>query len=1018
MPDLKIASYNCKYFDNLQCKLDFMRNVFNSCGFLCIQEHWLFDTQFHRFDWLCDERVQFTATSAMDTNVIKCGRPHGGTAIVWKCSISYKIEVIDTVSPRISAIRVFITENSSLLLFNVYMPTDQRYNGDNLQSYQDVLCEISSICHSFNADNIIICGDLNTDFCRDSPQTDELKMFCDSEGLNPCVTSIDNNVNYTFEGANGARSLIDHFIVSDKIKDFVSCIYTIDSVDNPSDHVALCCDFNIDLNFIEVCIDKNNYEQRPCWYKASLIDIDKYKSVMNSLINELYVPRDALKCLNVNCKMHHAEIECFYNALVNDVCLAAGKHVLPSSGKHSGKNVRKIPGWNEYVAHKKENALYCHWMWKQAGRPCSGLLYENRKHARYDYHYAIKKVRNNEDRLRSEKMLAAIKDNKQKNLWYEVNKLKGRKKSLPVMVDGVKGEDNIANIFADKYKHLYTSVSFDKAKILDIGKDLDGKINKFSSENVQNSFFSIEEVKCALKQISYGKSDGQTGLFSDHILHGTDELYDLFCDLFNAMLVHCMTPKDMLKSTMIPIVKNKRAQCNNSDNFRAICLQSVLCKLLDLMVLNREHNLLITSELQFGFKSKHSTALATSVLLQTVDYYIDNGGIVYGMALDASKAFDRLEYSRLFTLLVKRKLNPLYIRLILDMYVNQKMCVRYNKSESSWFCPTNGVKQGGVLSPTLFAIYIDGMLNLLENSKSGCYVGNKYCGVIGYADDVILLSPTQNSMRNMIKLCETYADQYLIKFNSNKCQSVVFDKCSSSIDPCFHVNNQIVSCVKEIVYLGYVIKGDRSDPLVLPIVSAFNKKFNAFIGDLDCVASEVKGSLFQQYCTSLYGVIFSQLYHTDANRLCITWRKAMRRLYKLPNRTHCKLLPIITDILPVDLQTNLRFLKHMYLGLNHDNSTVQFLFNMCNSLHRTVMSKNFKYICDKYGISQNSVTISSPTIVKNRIKKMYYSSVLENDKAVGTQIKELVFMRDCLDFEEFHLSRNEICDVFFYLATD
>ena len=144
----------------------------------------------------------------------------------------------------------------------------------------------------------------------------------------------------------------------------------------------------------------------------------------------------------------------------------------------------------------------------------------------------------------------------------------------------------------------------------------------------------------------------------------------------------------------------------------------------------------------------------------------------------------------------------------------------------------------------------------------------------------------------------------------------------------------------------------------------------------------------------------------------------MRRLYKLPNRTHCKLLPIITDILPVDLQTNLRFLKHMYLGLNHDNSTVQFLFNMCNSLHRTVMSKNFKYICDKYGISQNSVTISSPTIVKNRIKKMYYSSVLENDKAVGTQIKELVFMRDCLDIEEFHLSRNEICDVIFYLATD
>ena len=94
-----------------------------------------------------------------------------------------------------------------------------------------------------------------------------------------------------------------------------------------------------------------------------------------------------------------------------------------------------------------------------------------------------------------------------------------------------------------------------------------------------------------------------------------------------------------------------------SDNFRAVCLQSVLCKLLDHLVLYREKQTLITSELQFGFKAQHSTIqllIATSVVLQTVDYYIDNGGKVYGLALDATKAFDRVEYW----------LNPLYVRLI------------------------------------------------------------------------------------------------------------------------------------------------------------------------------------------------------------------------------------------------------------------------------------------------------------------------------------------------------------------
>ena len=90
---------------------------------------------------------------------------------------------------------------------------------------------------------------------------------------------------------------------------------------------------------------------------------------------------------------------------------------------------------------------------------------------------------------------------------------------------------------------------------------------------------------------------------------------------------------------------------------------------------------------------------------------------VYGLALDATKAFDRVEYSRLFALLIERGLNPLYVRLILEMYTNQRMCVRYNGSKSEWFCPTNGVKQGGVLSPTLFAVYIDGMLNNLKHAK-------------------------------------------------------------------------------------------------------------------------------------------------------------------------------------------------------------------------------------------------------------------------------------------------------------
>ncbi len=81
--------------------------------------------------------------------------------------------------------------------------------------------------------------------------------------------------------------------------------------------------------------------------------------------------------------------------------------------------------------------------------------------------------------------------------------------------------------------------------------------------------------------------------------------------------------------------------------------------------------------------------------------------------LDASKAFEHVNYCKLFRILREKKLCPLYCRLLLNMYINQKLRVRY-------FNVTNCVKQGGVISPILFCIYMDGLLHELENNVVWC----------------------------------------------------------------------------------------------------------------------------------------------------------------------------------------------------------------------------------------------------------------------------------------------------------
>ena len=78
----------------------------------------------------------------------------------------------------------------------------------------------------------------------------------------------------------------------------------------------------------------------------------------------------------------------------------------------------------------------------------------------------------------------------------------------------------------------------------------------------------------------------------------------------------------MLHSCLIPIPKNKRKSLNNSNNYRGIALSNIIGKVLDLVILNNNRHILETSDLQFGFKAKHSTTQCSFVLNEVTQYYI------------------------------------------------------------------------------------------------------------------------------------------------------------------------------------------------------------------------------------------------------------------------------------------------------------------------------------------------------------------------------------------------------------
>ena len=95
---------------------------------------------------------------------------------------------------------------------------------------------------------------------------------------------------------------------------------------------------------------------------------------------------------------------------------------------------------------------------------------------------------------------------------------------------------------------------------------------------------------------------------------------------------------------LVPIIKDKSVKINSKDNYRPIAIASTMSKLLEIILLERLSNFLLTSSNQFGFKAKHSTDACIYVLKEAVDYYVSRQSSVYLCFLDASKAFDRVNH--------------------------------------------------------------------------------------------------------------------------------------------------------------------------------------------------------------------------------------------------------------------------------------------------------------------------------------------------------------------------------------
>ena len=148
-------------------------------------------------------------------------------------------------------------------------------------------------------------------------------------------------------------------------------------------------------------------------------------------------------------------------------------------------------------------------------------------------------------------------------LGDEVRKMTKTNKDFPNMMDGVTNENDITDIFADKYKTLYNSVSYNEHDLCRLSADIDSRIDDNYPNDANNPQqvpnITVQQVKNAVMELKQGKKE-ENGLYSNHFIHGKDRLIVLITLLFNLMLIHGIAPGDLLLGTMIPLIKNSRGK--------------------------------------------------------------------------------------------------------------------------------------------------------------------------------------------------------------------------------------------------------------------------------------------------------------------------------------------------------------------------------------------------------------------------------------------------------------------------
>jgi exonuclease III len=365
--------------------------------------------------------------------------------------------------------------------------------------------------------------------------------------------------------------------------------------------------------------------------------------------------------------------------------------------------------------------------------------------------------------------------------WNMLRKL-NHSSAYPLRIRDPDNHDNIIDDPIEIKKKLSTYWSSLGTNNSNAKPDLSAKVHQLeftapTPDSLHSVTIDEDSLKAAISKLKNGKATGVDNLPGEFIKYGGPKLHSVILDLLRLVKLTENLPQDWYEGIVKPIHKDGNREY--LANYRGITISCVVYKVLVTIIEQQVMNFIedknLLGENHGAFRKGRRCEEHIFSLKGVCSIRKSAKQKTYLAFLDISKAFDTVDRDTLFHHLWNMGIQGKTWNIIRMLYSKVDNKVIFGQLESEPFEVYNGLKQGCVLSPTLFNLVMVDLESSLKG-HGGVTIGSHTINGLFYADDIVLFANTEPALQDMLNVATQFGNKWGLRFNSRKSQVMIIGK--------------------------------------------------------------------------------------------------------------------------------------------------------------------------------------------------------------------------------------------------